>query len=177
MPDFKNILVDTSRFVADMVVDQVGTDQSKMSELYRLATCETGQLAMRAARAFDLVDEKNPGMADPFLTRIRQGMKHFDHTSVIRCFLRTLVRHPIPDDENELGEIYQQLIDFMMDQKKSIGIRYYGIIITYKIACHIPDLRFELFALYDEIAMDTGRGLKYRAKHYKRELIKKFGAE
>lgn len=177
VPDYTEILVDSSRNMADMVVSQVGRNASEMDRLYHLAIERNDQIAMRAARAFDLVDEKYPGMANPFLDSIRKNISSIRHQSVIRCFLRTLMRHPLPEDDEELGLFYQLMLDMMMDRKLPVALRYYGMTLAFQTACSFPDLRFELISLYDEVAREPLKGLAGRAVYNKKLLIKKFGAE
>jgi hypothetical protein len=177
LPDFKSILVDSSRLVADLVVEQVGRDPARMEELYRLAIQAKGQLAMRAARAFDLTDEKYPGMASPHIREMIYGLTKINHLSVVRCFLRTIVRYPLPQDEDDLGVLYETALNFMIDTKKPVALRYYGVLIAVNIVYQIPDLRFELFAIFDEIQREPGKGLINRVIKSKKELINKFGAE
>lgn len=177
IPDFEALLVDSSRLVADLVVDQVGTNKERMKALYQIACQRNDQTGMRAARAFDLTDEKYPGMASPFLSDIRRQLTVIQHQSVVRCFLRTLMRHPLPEDDEELGTFYELCLSLMIDPKLPVALRYYGMSLAYQTACLLPDLRFELIALYDEVALDSTGGLKGRTKFFKEELIKKFGAE
>lgn len=177
IPDFEAILVDSSRLVADLVVDQVGTDPDRMRALYEIAISRNDQVGMRAARAFDLTDEKYPGTATPFLPEIRSSLSELQHQSVVRCFLRTLMRHPLPDDDEELGLFYDLTISLMRDVHLPVALRYYGMTLAYNIACLLPDLRFELFPMYDDIAREASAGLKGRAKLFKKDLIKKFGDE
>lgn len=176
-PDFASMLVDSSRQIADLVVEQVQKNPEHMEELYQIAIQRNDQIAMRAARAFDLVDEKYRGMAEPYLMRIRQNLLEIPHQSVQRCFLRTLSRYPIPEEDEELGRFYEMCLQLMLDTKLPVAIRYYGMVISFEVACKLPDLRFELIPLYDELALENSTGLRGRAKHYKNLLIKKFGIE
>ena len=177
VPDFESMLVDSSRIVADMVVSQVGRDSVQMDELYRLAIEKTGKLAMRSARAFDLVDEAEPGMAAPYISKIRSSISTIKHQSVVRCFLRTMLRYPLPADDEDLGRYYQFAIDLIQDSKKPIALRYYGMFIAHQIALDLPDLRFELLPLFDEVMRDDQGALKSRARIFKTDLVKKFGME
>ncbi len=174
---YHELLVDSSRAIADLVVDQVGHDQIKHRQLFNLAKNSSGQLAMRAARAFDLCDEAHPGLAEPLLSEIRTSVYAFNHLSVARCFLRLLLRYPLPQDEEELGQFYLFSIETMQDQKLPIALRYYGMRIAFEVCLLMPDLRFELFPMYEEIARNTEKGLKGRAVICISELEKKFGRD
>lgn len=171
------MLVDSSRLVADMVVSEVGHDQAKMQALFELALQRNDQTGMRAARAFDLVDEAREGMAAPYLKRIRAAIRELEHTSVIRSFLRTLMRYPVPEDEDELGAFYELTLSLMKNTRLPVALRYYGMSLACEVAFVWPDLRFELFPVFDDIAQESSSGLTGRARYFKKMLMDKFGVE
>ncbi len=173
--NFDQMLVDSSRLLANIIVEQVGWDLQKHRELYDLAIQGTGQVAMRAARAFDLCDEAHPGLAASLVHEIRETVPGINHQSVQRCLLRLLFRYPLPEDDDELGHFYLYCMELMLDSKLPVALRYYGLRFTYEIGLTLPDLRFELIPMYEELEKTTDGGLKGRAVFYLRELEKKFG--
>lgn len=174
---FRELLVDSSRALADMAAEMVHKRPELMETLFEISLREEGQFSMRAARVFDLADEAKPGLAESFLDRCYRYIPGAKHTSVQRCFMRTLSRYPITDDEVLLGLYYDFCFKLITDQSVPVAIRYYGMYFAYQTCLLLPDLRFEILPVLDEIIKHDSPGMKHRAKMFGADIIKNFGKE
>jgi len=173
--NFEELLVDSSRVLADMAVEMVRKDPDLLETLYSISLREEGQLSMRAARVFDLADEANPGLAKDFLDKLYEYIPGARHRSVQRCFMRTLSRYPLTSDEELLGVFYDFCFKLITDQSAPVAVRYYGMYFSYQTCLLEPDLKFELLPMLDEVVKHDSSGMKVRAKMFRADIIKKYG--
>lgn len=173
--DFEKLLVDSSRLLADLAVEMVRKDPKLLENLYSISLKEEGQLSMRTARVFDLADEAYPGLAKKYLEKLYYYIPEAKHRSVQRCFMRTLSRYPITEDEELLGVFYDFSFRLITDQTAPIAVRYYGMYFAYQTCLKEPDLKHELLPMLDEIIKHDSSGMKHRAKMFKADIIKKYG--
>lgn len=179
MPDvnFEELLVDSSRVLADLVVDRVGDDTGLLDQLYRIALREDGQISMRAARAFDLADEARPGFAKKYLDDITGRIPGLKHVSVKRCFMRTLSRYELTENEELLGIFYDYCFRLVTSQTAPVAVRYYGMYFAYRTCLREPGLKFEMIPMLEEVMRNDSPGMKVRAKDFLKDITRKFGRD
>ncbi len=172
--NFEELLVDSSRVLADMAVEIVKKNPELLEQLFSISLKEDGQASMRAARVFDLADEAYPGLCHEFVDRLYDYIPKAKHRSVQRCFMRTLNRYPLIEEEEILGLFYDFSFDLISDQSAPIAVRYYGMYFAYKTCLKEPDLKNELLPMFDEVIKNDSAGMKARAKMFKADIIKKY---
>lgn len=175
--NFEELLVDSSRVLADIVVDRVGEDTGLLDQLYRIALKENGQVSMRAARAFDLADEARPGFAQNYLNDITVRIPGLKHVSVKRCFMRTLSRYQLTEDEELLGIFYDHCFRLMTSQTAPVAVRYYAMYFAYQTCLREPDLKYELIPMLEEVIRNDSPGMKVRAGDFLKDITRKLGRD
>ena len=173
--NFEELLVDSSRFLADIGVEMVKKNPELLEQLYSIALRENGQASMRAARVFDLADEAHPGIAKNYLEKFYTYIPVAKHSSVQRCFMRTLSRYPLTENEETLGLFYDFCFRLITNHSSPIAVRYYGMYFAYQTCLKEPDLKHELIPMLDEVLKHDSSGMKRRAKMFKADIVKKFG--
>lgn len=173
--NFEELLVDSSRALADLAVERIGDDPALLDEVYQLALKEDGQKSMRAARVFDLADEARPGLAQGYLNDAAKRIPDMKHSSVQRCLMRTLSRYPLTDDEDVLGIFYDFCFKLITSHSAPVAVRYYGMWFVYQTCMKETDLKHEVIPVLEEVIRLDSPGMKARAQDFLKDIIKKSG--
>ena len=173
--NFNELIVDSSRALADIAVEMVKNDPKLLDQLFDISLREDGQASMRAARVFDLADEAYPGLIKDYLDRCYKYILVAKHRSVQRCFMRTLSRYPLTEDEELLGLFYDYCFRLITNQTAPIAVRYYGMYFTYQTCLKEPDLKNEILPMLEEVIKNDSSGMRFRARMFKADIIKNFG--
>lgn len=160
--EFESILVDSSRKLADITAEQVGTNQELFDELLEISLKGIPKISARAARVVDICIEKHKGFIDNCLeTIISNAISHPDE-SVRRNFLKIL-------SESDLTrtEIPGQLVDVCFENISSENlpaIKVYSLEVLYKITLIYPEMKHELKAVIDDQSGRNSAAFEYRSK-------------
>jgi hypothetical protein len=150
-PDFKLILSDSSRSLADYTASVVGSDPLLFAAVMDIAWQQRPQLGMRAARVADLACELNPDLVRPHLLRLVREVPELRDMGVKRVFMHILTRHSWVDDEDAMGGLVDALIRWLSDEAQSIAVKYYAMMILSNITNVLPELRIEISAVLEEV--------------------------
>ena len=149
--DFSSILSDSSRSLMEYTVAMMGHDQDLFSEVLDLAYQAESPLCMRAARVADLCCERNPELIRPHLVRMVRNLPGLKDMAVKRVFMHILVRHSWIEDEEAMGILVDTLFKWLVDDSQAISVKAYALMILENIAGILPDLKFEMIAVLEEI--------------------------
>ncbi len=140
----ENLLVDTSRAIADIAISEVERNPKLFEEAWELTVRDEYPMSMRAARVVDESAEKKPELIEPYLDEIIERLPEFKIDGVKRSFLRYFVNTKGKLSPNQRGRLVEVCFDFMNATGSSIAIRYYSLAILYKISRKEKSLKPEL---------------------------------
>jgi hypothetical protein len=163
MNNYKLKLVDSSRLVADILVQEIGDDEVKFSEMLEIALLDKYPISMRAARVVALCDEVNPSLIHNSYKKIMISLPYLKVDGVIRSFLKILADSTQNFDEESAGLITDLAFKWLGDSNQAISIRYYCIEILLKIAVKYPEIGDELNILLENLPDDISAGLKSKS--------------
>jgi hypothetical protein len=170
MPDFKSLLkVDSSRVIADQVVDAIGDNPVYFKTVLDLCFSEGYPVAMRSGRAVALCTEKHPHLIIPYIDQLVKQIAVSEIDGVKRGILQAFSESVDMKQFSKLGELVDLCFSWLMNLKESIAVRYYAMLIIYKVCLIEPDLKNELIPILEGITYETSAGLTGTA----RKLLKK----
>ncbi|MBU0763482.1 MAG: hypothetical protein KJ607_01465 [Bacteroidetes bacterium] len=172
IPDFKAMLVDSSRAIGDMVAERVGDNPGYYAEILRLAFSPDPQIAARAGRVAILCAEKSPELLRPHLKNIIKQLPQMKTPGTSRCLLNLILNGPEIEDEGLLGSLVNICFENIMSGKETAAVKVYSTEILYSISCREPGIKYELIAVIeDQLEKNTPAfknvGQKLLSKLYK----------
>jgi hypothetical protein len=171
MPDFKSLLkVDSSRVIADQVVDAIGDNPVYFKTVLDLCFSEGYPIAMRAGRAVALSSEKYPELIIPYIDQLIKMIAGSKIDGVKRGILQAFYESVDMKQFSKLGELVDLCFSWLMNLKESIAVRYYAMLILNKVCLIEPDLKNELIPVLEGIAYETSAGLTGTARKLLKNL-------
>jgi hypothetical protein len=162
--NFRETLVDSSRKLADIVVNEVGNNQNKFNALADVMMEDEYPVSMRAARALSLCTEKYPQLILPLLDDMLRKMENMKTEGVKRAVLKILASRKIELNEDQEGILFDRCVHYMNSSSEAIAIKVYSM----DIACHIsnsyPELKPELRTIFNAMLDDERAGIRARAR-------------
>lgn len=163
MRNYEEKLVDSSRFIADALVEDVGSDPERFNEMLELALLDKYPLSMRAARVISMVVESFPQLFNKHLDLVIKMLPEMKIDGVKRGFLKIFAEFPPELNEDQLGLITDLCFTLLDDPKQAMAIRYYSMEILSRVCSLYPELKNELSAILEELAKDGSPGLRARS--------------
>jgi hypothetical protein len=164
MTDYELKLVDSSRFLADLLVSEIENDRRKFESMLAVALLDKYPVSMRAARVLQLCAVKYPSLPEPFLNKMTSLLSGIKVDGVRRSMLKILISSPVLPDEEELGHLVDDCFDWMQDKRQPVAVRAYAIDLLVKIIEQYPDLRLELITSLLAIQGNETPGMKAKCK-------------
>lgn len=122
-----------------------------------------------AAWVLDKVNEKNPELLKPVLSRITEQVYQTHDQSKLRHYLKILSLHPVP--ANLSGELFEQCFQILTNPAYAVAIRVHAMQVLYEISQTEPDLKPELIHLIEnEMEIHPTPGIKSRGKRLLKHL-------
>lgn len=170
MSSIEGQLVDSSRLIADMAVQNIGSNQELFDDALALMLKDTYPLSMRSARVVQLVAEKHPNLLREHVQTIISALSKSKVDGVKRCILKMLAEIPVYISEDEFGELADICFNFAEDEKQAIAIRAFSIDILLKVIKRYPEVKPEFRAILESIMLDGSAGLKNKCKNILKKL-------
>ncbi|MFC2114513.1 hypothetical protein ACFLRI_04120 [Bacteroidota bacterium] len=167
--DFKNLLFDSSKLVADYVVKQIGNDPKKFALLFDFVLENHPRYSARAAGVLYKLDDTYPELILPFLVPIIRNLS-IQNTSILRAFLRILSRHVNQLNEEQFGILLDLSFNILLDPKSEAAHQAYSMHILYEMYKVEPQIKDELRDSIDAILEFTSSGVKNLGKKILRKL-------
>ena len=172
------MLVDSSRMLANLVVEEVGDNQQKFDELTRVALHDQYPFSMRAARAMSLCIDKYPQLIHSLLDDIIANIEKIKTEGVKRSILRSIASGSIPLTEDQEGYLLEICSNFIKSNSEAIAVQAYSMEIFYNISNHYPELKYELKEiLKSQLTESDSTGIKTKAKNMLKVLEKETNQE
>ncbi len=162
-------LVESSRALTDLIVNDVYAHQERFDEIMELVYRDAYPVSMRAAWVAFLAFEKNPQLINPHLQKINHRLPLFKVDGVKRSALKILYEQMHLLDEEDFGLLADTAFTWAQSPKQAIAVRAFSIDILVKTAERYPEIIPELQALLETILPDGSAGLKNKCQ----KLLKK----
>ncbi|MBN1950209.1 MAG: hypothetical protein JW801_03345 [Bacteroidales bacterium] len=163
MRDYESKLVDSSRIIADLIVEDIGCDPDRFTEMMHLAFRDEYPLSMRAARVVSLVVENYPEVINGQLDTIIEMLPKLKIEGVRRGFLKVFAENMPELNEEQIGLLTDLAFTWLDDPKQAMAIRYYSIEILVCVCSKYPELKNELSAILEGLSREGSPGLKSRS--------------
>lgn len=171
MGKIADLLVDSSRAVADMCVIAIGEEPELFKEAYAIAKKDIYPQSMRAARVVELAGSEHPELVQPYLAEMIEMLPSVKVDGVKRSFFKMIVNYPLPDNEDLLGRLFDFSIS-LIASNESIAVRAYSMQLSYQISNIYPEIKQELLLLIESQMDAASAGLKTIGRKILKKLRK-----
>lgn len=142
-------LKEHSKAQCSKIVDYIGNDPKKFSELVKVFLEGPYRVTQRIAWPLSYCVEENTALIHPHLSQIlkyvqRPGL----HDSVKRNVARLLQFIDIP--KKHQGAVADICFKFFSDKKESIAVRVFSMAVLANLAKEIPELKNELIPIIED---------------------------
>jgi len=168
--DYKSKLVDSSRLLADILVEDIDNSEEKVNEMMSVALLDNYPVSMRTARILTLCAEKNSTLIH--IHTMLQSLQIVKVTGVRRGFLQILSKLPECLDEDSLGILTDLAFQWMNNPKEAISIRYYSIQFGLYVVKKYPEIKAEFISILESMMMEDSAVLKAKCRNTIRLLNK-----
>jgi hypothetical protein len=125
------------------IVEFIGNDAQRFSELMELIFAGEYRLTQRAAWSMNYCAERHPELIRPYLSKLLDCLERDDmHDAVKRNVLRMLQYVDIP--RRLAGKVYGHCIDLIDDAYEPAAVRAFALTVAARIAKSEPHLMNEL---------------------------------
>jgi len=114
----------------------------------------------RAAWILDGCDEKNPGIAENYISRIINELDTLHSMGTLRSMLRLLSRYEIPAKQR--GRMLDKCFSYMQSELYPVAVKVYAMQIVYNLSRIYPELRRELALTIEEQIENNSAGFRAR---------------
>lgn len=169
--DFRSLLTHfPSGAEKDLFIAEVGHSEEKFATLLDLALFEKDPLAWRAAWILDGSDEKHPGLAFRFRSKIIRNLPPLESKGSLRSLLRLLCRYEIHEEDQ--GLLIDLCFGYMVSELYPVAVKVHAMQIIYKHALLYPELKQELITVIEDQVDNNTVGFKSRGMRIIRQLEK-----
>jgi len=169
MATIEEQLVDSSKMLADIIVNKIGNNKQQFSEAIELMLKDKYPISMRAGRIVHFVSEKHPHLVAPYYERMVNLLPTARVDGVKRSIQKIMYETPYDLTEEMWGKLTDISFNFIEDPKQAIAIRAFAIDFIVKTLNIYPEIKPELIALLESVRIDCSVGLENKC----RKLIQK----
>lgn len=145
------------------IVNYIGKDPERFSDLMSIFFGDHFRLAQRAAWVVSHVAESSPGLVQPYLSKMVTCLTSKKvHDALKRCVLRSLQYLEIP--EKLEGKIYSISLDLVDEPREPAAIRVFAMSAAAKIANGQPDLMNEISLIVNKHIEHSSAAFRARAR-------------
>lgn len=172
--NFKEVLVDSSRRLIEIISSEVGNDKKLFIELLDYCYLEEKQYSNRASRVVYFCCIDYPHLFFENADRIINQFYSLKDKSVTRNLLGIVFQYinEIKDEEQE-GKIADLCFTWLTNPKEPIALRYYAMKILFQLTKRYPEIIHEFIAILENVLIDGSTGLKNHANKLLKILHKK----
>ena len=172
--NFKDQLIDSSRFVGDLVAGNVGYDPQHYAEILELVLHENMPISSRAGRVLNICTENNPSLFSPHIQTVIDEIKK--GRELHRSLLKVFAEIPYDLDEEQEGVLVDACFKWLSDDSTSVAVKIYCMGILSMSAIKEPDLIPELISVLEDIIPYGTPGIKNKAGRTIKQLKKQYPA-
>ena len=150
---------------------QIINDSSHIQLMVRFATDDSRPEYWRAAWLIDKANEKDKNLLVPYMPEIYAKIRTISNYSHIRHFLRIIISHPIP--ENEQIALFDLSINLFVNNDVPVAVRANAMELAFSITKLNPELRPEMKQLLELLFEQySTAGIRAKAKNLLAKLSK-----
>jgi len=133
---------DSSRSFTDCMSALIIEDEALRARFWEMFFANEEPYSRRAAWALDTVCESHPEWAQPYVKRLIEALKIFEHDGLKRHSLHLLGRIEIPDDLK--GELINVCFGWLISPTEAVAAKVYSMDILYQLSQQFPEIKHEL---------------------------------
>jgi hypothetical protein len=168
------VLTLRSKVQMEDIVQYVGGNRTRFTELARLVTSGDPELARRAAWPLSYCVSQYPQLAEPHIPALVDQLEKPCHPAVSRNILRLLQQIPIP--ETDQGRLMDYCFSALMKRETPAANKAFALTILAGLAVSYPDIGEEILLCIEAQWPGALPSFRSRAKKVIRQLTKKPGA-
>lgn len=156
MITLKDLLIgDLSRKSMEQIGGMAVDNRTILDELWKLALSDEEPVNWRAAWMIKGIHETHPQLVKPFIGSMIDALPYLKKEGVKREFLRMIMEHPMPEDEEKLGLLLDNCFKWLANPPEPIAVKAHCMTILFEISKIIPEIKPELITTI-EVAMEEG---------------------
>ncbi|MBN1186656.1 MAG: hypothetical protein JXB49_30545 [Bacteroidales bacterium] len=168
--NLEELLVDSSRAVADIATDTVLSDTKVYyPPLVEMAFSGKPKYSERACRIMAMVNQSNKDLVKPYVKKIIHSLNSLNSSKQMNL-LYLLIDHAYPLDDDELGILVSFCFDKVAAEKVTPGVKVLSLEVLLVIIKFIPELKDELIILIQDQLPKNSAGFKVRGNRALRFL-------
>jgi len=157
------LLVEHSKTQTTKIVEYIGGDAERFTQLMQLFLGDTYRLSQRAAWAVNYCAELHPELVKPYFGRLIDQLERDDaHVAVRRNVARMLQFVDIP--KRYQGRVFDACLALVDDPSEPVAVRCFSMTVAARLAAGSPDLLNELRLVVDQHSANMTAGLRVRAR-------------
>jgi len=160
----KLLNLDTSRAVADSIVQEVDRHPDLLAPLVRMSFSLPYPASMRAARAIQIYCEDHPAAIIPFLDEIITGILDSKIEGIRRNYLKVLAENVDLECLEEAGPLISRCFDWLLDPAVMPATRIFAAEVIGNYCKIEPELKHELIDSLEFAMEECPVSLKCRGK-------------
>lgn len=168
---YETRLIDSSRKIADMLVEDIGNDPKKFDAMMELLKVDEYPLSMRAARVIELCTFNTPALIEAHIPAMINILSLAKVEGVRRSILKIFADLKISLNDDILGQLTDLAFGFLTDQKRSISIRAYSMDLLLGIVQVYPELKGELILILESMIQESSVGLRNKSRKVLKTLL------
>ncbi len=159
----ETLLAEHSKAQTMKIVEYVGGDAVRFSELMRLFLGDNYRISQRAAWAVGCCAEHHPELVKPYFGKLINQLENDNvHVAVRRNVVRMLQFVEIP--KRYLGRVFDACLALVDDPSEPVAIRCFSMTVAARLASGSPELLNELRLVVDQHSANMTPGLRVRAR-------------
>lgn len=143
-----------------VLVHYIGRDTHRFSDLMDLFFSDNKRLAQRAAWAVSHCVNKEPGLVQPYLTKMVDNLYVTEATAIKRNTVRILQLINIP--EPLWGKVIDKCFEYLSSAKETIAVKAFSMTVAYRISEDVPEIKQELKLLIEDMMLYASPGIRSR---------------
>jgi hypothetical protein len=170
--DFREILADSSRKIADIAASYVLEEPARIRNLVDLILADEYPHSSRAARVLSICSEKFPEIIDKHQNQIFSAIPKINSEGVIRNLLKIVADYPVKLTAKNKGVLTGLCFDWLSDISKPVAIRVHAMQLLFKISLNEKGIKPELISILEEQYADGSMGFRSRADRILKKLYR-----
>jgi hypothetical protein len=150
------------------IVQYIGVNQARFSQLVELVTSGNPELARRAAWPLSNCVSRHPNLVKPHLTALIDRLEKPCHAAVSRNILRLLQEVPVP--ESEQGRLMNYCFSALAKRDVPAANKAFSLTILAGLATHYPEIREEILLCIEDQLPGALPSFRSRAQKITRQL-------
>ncbi len=145
----------------ELIINEALNNSQCLHLLLEIALYSNRPKSWRAAWIVDKINDNNPELIEPYISRMIIQLKKETGSSKKRQFLKLISLHKMPPEHHSF--LLEYCIKCFTSAGEPIAVRVYALQVLYNISEKEPELKSELFSIIQhEIELHSSAGIKSR---------------